>query len=91
MYYEVQNTGCKIEITVQITLYNQCENKIILSIVWYRPDDGFEENKDGSDKHGGMDNVQRLDIFLIPATDTAILKLDRTNEVCSCVLLLKHS
>lgn len=50
----------------------------ILSIVWHWPDDRFEENKDGSDKHGGMDDVQRLDIFLIPATDTAIVKLERT-------------
>ena len=30
------------------------------------PDDGFEEDQQSLDEHGGMDDVQSLDVLLIP-------------------------
>lgn len=30
------------------------------------PDDWFEENQQSLDEHGGMDDIQSLDVLLIP-------------------------
>lgn len=32
-----------------------------------RPDEGFEEDQQGLDEHGWMDDVEGLDVLLVPA------------------------
>lgn len=32
-----------------------------------RPDQWFEEDQQGLDEHGGMDDIQGLDVLLVPA------------------------
>lgn len=31
-----------------------------------RPDEWFEEDQQGFDEHGGMDDIQGLDVLLVP-------------------------
>lgn len=41
------------------------------------PDQWFEEDEDGSDEHGGMDNVKCLDVLLVPEKK----KMNRDHEM----------
>lgn len=59
-----RQVGAKWE--ANITFKNMLSNLYICTYIKREPDDWFEEDQQSLDEHGGVHDVQSLDVLLIP-------------------------